>query len=108
MWAPDAAQFGNHFMLYFTSQLAGVSPPTMCIGDTISTAVAGPYLASPVPFVCQQSLGGSIDPRVFVDATGRPYMVWKSDQSARSDTTDTQIRSQALSADGMHLMGPRQ
>ena len=84
MWAPDVAQFGGHYMLYFTSQLAGVTPPTMCIGDAISTAVAGPYLASPAPFICQQSLGGSIDPRVFVDATGQPYMVWKSDQNARS------------------------
>ena len=48
MWAPDVAQFGNHFLLYFTSQLKGVSPSTMCIGDAISTAVAGPYIASPI------------------------------------------------------------
>jgi beta-xylosidase len=105
MWAPDVAQFGTHYMLYFTSQLAGVSPPTMCIGDAVSTAIAGPYLAAPTPFVCQQSLGGSIDPRVFVDADGQPSMVWKSDQNARSDTTNTQIYSQPLSADGLHLLG---
>src|SRR5580704_3422337 len=105
MWAPDVAQFGTHYMLYFTSQLAGVSPPTMCIGDAVSTAIAGPYLAAPTPFVCQQTLGGSIDPRVFVDAAGVPYMVWKSDQNARSDTTNTQIYSQPLSADGLHLLG---
>jgi Glycosyl hydrolases family 43 len=105
MWAPDVAQFGSDYMLYFTSQLAGVSPPTMCIGDAISTAIAGPYLAAPAPLICQQSLGGSIDPRVFVDADGQPYMVWKSDQNARSDTANTQIYSQPLSADGMHLLG---
>src|SRR6202044_3244522 len=29
MWAPDVAQLGNHYMLYFTSQLAGVASPTM-------------------------------------------------------------------------------
>ncbi len=104
-WAPDVAQFGNHYLLYFTSQLRGVSPATMCIGDAISTAVAGPYIASPVPFICQQSLGGSIDPRVFDDADGQPYMIWKSDQNARSNTADTQIFSQALSADGLHLLG---
>jgi beta-xylosidase len=106
MWAPDVVQLGGHFMLYFTSKLAGVSPPTMCIGDAISTAVAGPYLASPVPLICQQSLGGSIDPRVFVDSKGQPSMLWKSDQNARSDATDTQIWSQALSPDGLHLVGP--
>jgi hypothetical protein len=105
MWAPDVAQFGNHFLLYFTSQLKGVSPSTMCIGDAISTAVAGPYIASPVPFICQQSLGGSIDPRVFNDADGQPYMIWKSDQNAQSNTANTQIYSQPLSADGVHLVG---
>jgi hypothetical protein len=105
MWAPDVAQLGNHFLLYFTSQLKGVSPSTMCIGDAISTSVAGPYIASPVPFICQQSLGGSIDPRVFDDANGQPYMVWKSDQNARSNTVNTQIYSQPLSVDGVHLLG---
>jgi beta-xylosidase len=108
MWAPDVAQFGNHYVLYFTSQLAGVTPSTMCIGDAVSTAVTGPYLASPTPFICQQSLGGSIDPRVFVDRTGQPYMIWKSDQNARADqpglpTVNTQIWSQPLSADGLRL-----
>ena len=105
MWAPDVAQFGDHYLLYFTSQLRGVSPSTMCIGDAISTAVAGPYIASPVPFICQQSLGGSIDPRVFVDGTGQPYMVWKSDQNSRSNSVNTQIYSQPLSTDGLHLEG---
>ena len=105
MWAPDVAQFGNHYMLYFSSMLRNVSPGTMCIGDAISSAVAGPYIASPVPFICQQALGGSIDPRVFVDATGQPYMVWKSEQNARSYTVDTLIWSQPLSVDGVHLVG---
>ena len=105
MWAPDVAQFGDHYMLYFSSMLQGVSPGTMCIGDAISTAVAGPYIAAPMPFICQQSLGGSIDPRVFVDASGQPYMIWKSEQNARSLSVDTQIWSQPLSADGMQLLG---
>jgi beta-xylosidase len=110
VWAPDMAQFGEHYMLYFTAQLAGVSPQTMCIGDAISTAVAGPYLPATTPLVCQQSLGGSIDPRVFVDADGQPSLLWKSDQNARADQTglpteNTQIYSQALSADGMALTG---
>jgi hypothetical protein len=106
MWAPDVVQFGTHWMLYFTSQLAGVSPQTMCIGDAVSTSVDGPYLAAPEPFICQQSLGGSIDPRVYVEqATGQPYMIWKSDQNAPPGHGDTQIWSQPLSADGLHLVG---
>ena len=102
MWAPDVAQLGEHDMLSFTSQLPGVSPSTMCIGDAITTSVAGPYLASlrvaaPTPVVRQQSLGASIDPRLFVDGTRQPYMVWKSDQNARPGFSATQIYSQPLS-----------
>jgi hypothetical protein len=87
VWAPDVAQLGDHYMLYFTAQLAGVAPQTMCIGDAISAAIAGPYLAAFTPFICQQALGGSIDPRVFVDGDGQPTMLWKSDQNARADQT---------------------
>jgi hypothetical protein len=105
MWAPDVARFGDHYMLYFTTQLRGFSPKTMCIGDAVSTALQGPYLAASAPFICQQSLGGSIDPRVFTDSNGLSYMVWKSDQNAQSDSADTQIYSQLLSVDGTHLLG---
>lgn len=106
MWAPDVARFGNDYMLYFTSDLARSSPPTMCIGDAISTNPAGPYIPSQTPFICQQSLGGSIDPRVFVDSDGQPSMVWKSDQNSLELNLPTAIWSEPLSADGLHLLGP--
>jgi beta-xylosidase len=105
MWAPDVAQFGNHYMMYFTSDLAGSSPPTMCIGDAISTNPAGPYIPSQTPFICQLSMGGSIDPRVFVDSNGQASMIWKSDQNSLKLNIPTGIWSQPLSADGLHLLG---
>ena len=105
MWAPDVARFGNHYMLYFTSQQENIANSTKCIGDAISTNPAGPYIASPTPFICQRSLGGSIDPRVFVDNNGQPYMDWKSDQNAITNGGPTQIWSQPLSADGTQLLG---
>ena len=105
MWAPDVAQFGNHYMMYFTSDLAGSSPPTMCIGDAISTNPAGPYIPSQTPFICQLSMGGSIDPRVFVDSNGQASMIWKADQNSLKSNIPTEIWSQPLSADGLHLLG---
>jgi GH43 family beta-xylosidase len=108
MWSPDVARFGNHYMLYFTSQLQNFSPPTICIGDAISTAISGPYIPSSTPFICQGSLGGSIDPRVFVDGDGQPYMVWKSNQNALSPDGPTQIWTQRLSSDGTDLVGSPQ
>jgi beta-xylosidase len=104
-WAPDVAQFGTHYIMYFSAQLASEAQHTMCIGDAISTDVEGPYITSQTPLICQIPLGGSIDPRVFVDSNGQAYMVWKSDQNSRSLAVDTQIWSQRLSADGMHLLG---
>ena len=104
-WAPDVEQFGDHDVLYFTSLLRDSSPPTMCIGDAVGTRITGPYVAQPEPFICQTSLGGSIDPRTFVSAKGTAYMIWKSDENAVSQTTDTRIYSQPLSADGLHLLG---
>ncbi len=105
MWAPDVAQFGNHYMLYFTTQTQHLGDSTKCIGDAISTNAAGPYIASPLPFICQTSLGGDIDPRVFVDGNGQAYMVWKSDQNSMPNGGPTQIWSQPLSADGTQLEG---
>jgi hypothetical protein len=102
-WAPDVHQFGDQYVLYFTSLLKHTA--TMCIGAAVSSQITGPYTPLSTPFICQPELGGSIDPRTFVDASGKLYMVWKSDQDAVSHDTDTQVFSEPLSADGLHLLG---
>jgi hypothetical protein len=104
-WAPDVHRFGDHDVLYFTALLRGSSPATMCIGAAVGPRPSGPFVALAAPFVCQTALGGSIDPRTFVDADGQAYLIWKSDQNAVSDVTPTQIYSQPLSADGLELLG---
>jgi Glycosyl hydrolases family 43 len=104
-WAPDVQPFGDRDVLYFTTLLRGSSPPTMCIGDAVGARIIGPYVAQPAPLVCQTSLGGSIDPRTFVSAKGTAYLLWKSDENAVSQTTDTRIYSEPLSVDGLHLLG---
>ena len=64
-WAPDVHKFGSHYVLYFTAAVHYAAAHIECIGDAYSTAITGPYLASPSPFVCQLADGGSIDPRTF-------------------------------------------
>jgi hypothetical protein len=103
-WAPDVHQFGSHFILYFTAAVKYDGAHIECIGDAYSTKAAGPYLASPAPFVCQLADGGSIDPRTYVDSDGTPYLLWKGDNNA-DGTTPTAIFSQQLSPDGLHLLG---
>ncbi|HEY1652382.1 MAG TPA: glycoside hydrolase family 43 protein [Acidimicrobiales bacterium] len=104
-WAPDVQRFGDRDVLYFTTLLKGSSPATMCIGAAVGPSVTGPFVAQPDPFICQPALGGSIDPRTFVAPDGQVFMLWKSDQNATSLTTPTQIFSQPLSLDGLHLVG---
>jgi hypothetical protein len=104
-WAPDLHRFGRHYVLYFTALVQGTDPGMECIGDAAGATPTGPFFPSPVPFICQSELGGDIDPRVFVAPDGSPYMLWKSDQNIGGAATPTQMWSQPLSPDGLHLVG---
>jgi hypothetical protein len=105
-WAPDVHRFGSRWALYFTSAFAGITPETECVGSAFSDSPTGPYVAQPTPIVCQLDQGGTIDPRVFVDGDGTPWMLYKSEQNRGGADTPTKLWSQRLSADGMHLIGP--
>ena len=104
-WAPDLHRFGTTYALYFTALVAGSTPPTECIGSAFATSSTGPFTASPTPFVCQTSLGGTIDPRVFVDRDGTPWLLFKSDQNIGGASTPTVLWSQRLTDDGTRLVG---
>ena len=104
-WAPDLHRFGTHYGLYFTSMIAGLDPPTQCIGSAFSTSPTGPFTAQPAPIICPLDQGGAIDPRVFVDSDGTPWMLWKSDQNIGGSDTPTKMWSQRISSDGTTLLG---
>jgi hypothetical protein len=104
-WAPDAHRFGSAYVLYFTAMVLGTSPAMECIGDATGAAPDGPFTAISTPFICQADQGGSIDPRVFTDADGTTWMLWKSDQNIGGATTPTKMWSQRLSGNGLALIG---
>jgi GH43 family beta-xylosidase len=104
-WAPDVHRFGSSYVLYFTAGIKGSNPTMQCIGDAVGTSPAGPFLAQPNPFICQTPNGGSIDPRVFTDADGSNWMVWKSDENIGGSTTPTNVWTSRLSSDGITLVG---
>jgi hypothetical protein len=104
-WAPDVQRFGSAYVLYFTAMVAGTSPAMECIGDATGTRPDGPFTPIDAPFICQAAMGGSIDPRVFTDADGTTWMVWKSDQNIGGANTPTKMWSQRLSGDGLTLLG---
>ncbi|MDQ1361438.1 MAG: hypothetical protein QOJ44_1815, partial [Acidimicrobiaceae bacterium] len=104
-WAPDIHRFGSRYVLYYTAAVVGTSPSMQCIGDATGTSPTGPFVARPTPFICQTGNGGSIDPRVFTDADGSNWMVWKSDENIAGSPTPTGIWTSRLSPDGLTLVG---
>jgi beta-xylosidase len=103
-WAPDVHQFGSTTVLYFTASLLGTG--RQCVGIATSRSPLGPFKAEQKPFICQTILGGTIDPRVFTDASGANWMLFKSDQNIGGASTPTMMWSQRLSKNGLHLTGP--
>jgi beta-xylosidase len=100
-WAPAVAHnpTGGYEMFY------SVRDPhlgLLCIGRAVSATPLGPFVdASAQPYLCQTSLGGSIDPYVFSDH-GTDYLIWKSDGE---NGKPQQLWSQHLDANHHALVG---
>ncbi len=65
----------------------------------------GPFVDnSTSAFICPLDEGGAIDPAVFVDSSGTPWLLWKSDGDCCDEPT--YIYSRQLSSDGLATVGP--
>lgn len=103
-WAPSVLRREHGFVLYYTARDAASG--FQCVSRATSTRPEGTYADdSARPFVCQPSLCGSIDPSPFVDAAGRAWLLWKSDENATACNTPSRIWSQPLSDDGLSVEG---
>lgn len=69
-WAPAYAQANGRHYLYFTADRG-------CIGVAVAKEATGPYVDSGRPLVAPGDFDGvAIDPAVFVDDDGAPYLYW--------------------------------
>lgn len=101
-WAPSVIKIGSNYVMYYTATSTKLR--VQCIGVATSTTPAGPFTDSNAnPFICQKSLGGSIDPQVFVAPNGTPYLNWKSDNNSLNRATS--LYAQQLAANGLGLVG---
>jgi RND superfamily putative drug exporter len=77
-WAPAVEPDPNGgYQMYFAARDRALG--IECIGRAVARTPIGPFTdPSHRPFVCQVSLGGSIDPSVFEDG-GSDNLIWKSD-----------------------------
>lgn len=124
-WGPDVwARPNGTFVLYYSTPATiplgclGKPPAEGCVktasggwtnAECISRATAssptGPFVDnSTSAFVCPVDQGGAIDPAVFVDSSGTPWLLWKSDGDCCNEPT--YIYSQQLSSDGLSTVGP--
>jgi hypothetical protein len=97
-WAPSVAydSTDNDFVMYYAATDAASGD--QCIGRATSLLPIGPYADnSSFPIVCQTGLGGSIDPDIFTDDSGTPWLIWKSDGNHIG--TSTTIFSMQLTTD---------
>jgi len=108
VWAPSVHKFGNTYVMYYVAPHAASGD--QCIGVATSSTPEGKYtplqsgpLVDASPIICQTSIGGSIDPSVFIDTTdgNRPWLVWKNDGNCCG--APVQIWSQPLASDGLHV-----
>lgn len=101
-WAPSVLARGDGFVLYYT-----VREPRsgrQAISVATSSHPTGPFVdTSTAPLVFQLDQGGSIDPSPFLDAAGRPYLLWKADANALNRPSS--LWGQPLSDDGVSLTG---
>ncbi len=101
-WAPAVMKIGGTFTMYYTAR--DIAANTQCIGRATSSSAAGPFSnSSTSPFVCQTSIGGTIDAQPFQDIDGTLYLLYKNDGNSKGLPTGIWI--QKLRSDGSALKG---
>lgn len=102
IWAPTVHRIGGRFVLYYAtrSKISG----QQCISSAAADGPAGPFIDfSAVPLICQDSLGGSIDPDVYQDELGFSHLTWKSEDETVGGAA--RLWTQPLAIDGRSVNG---
>jgi beta-xylosidase len=108
-WAPSVLARRDRYVLYYTTNDSRTR--FQCISRAIASSPEGPYSDdSSQAMVCQvrgsAPFCGSIDPSPFLDSDGKLYLLWKSDENSARCRTSPRIWAQALTDDGLGLVGP--
>lgn len=107
-WAPEVAEIGGRFVMYFTARAFEVQradgQASQCVGVAVADVPEGPFVdRSEAPLVCQPELGGTIDATVLVDVDGTRYLVYKNDGNCCA--IETRFYGRRLADDGLTLEG---
>lgn len=101
-WAPSVLARPGGYVLYYTARHRDSGH--QCLSVATSPNPGGPFVdTSAAPFLCQHELGGSIDPSPVLDAFGRPFLLWKSEDETVGGRAG--LWSAPLTEDGRGLAG---
>ncbi|MDQ0257242.1 beta-xylosidase [Evansella vedderi] len=77
IWAPDIVYYNDMYYLYYSQSTWG--DPNPAIGVAISETPQGPFEDQGKLFDSQEiGVNNSIDPQMFLDDDGTPYLFWGS------------------------------
>ncbi|HEX4902624.1 MAG TPA: cell wall-binding repeat-containing protein, partial [Acidimicrobiales bacterium] len=107
-WAPAVYRYAGKYVMFYAAQRQGVGE--WCLSVAVADAPEGPFhdrTGGTGPIVCQDHLGGTIDPHPFVDADGTPWLYFKnndgigdSDGTSADELAVSSVWAVKLSADG--------
>jgi hypothetical protein len=100
-WAPDLEHVGDRYLLYYSARRR--TDHRHCIGLAISDRPAGGFRDIGRPLIDGEP-DGAIDPAL-LRADGQLFLLYKRD--GNSVGAPSVILGRPLSADGLHLAGPR-
>ena len=101
-WAPEVISIASRFALFYVGR--DTRSGKQCIGRATATDPAAPFTDhAGQPLVCQDTLGGSIDPDPIRAADGSLYLYWKNDGNCCG--LPVHLWGQRLSPDGSKLLG---
>ena len=103
IWAPSVAKLGSSYVMYYAAR--DRASTQWCLSYATAPAPNSVFVdTTTTPLVCESDRGGSIDPDVFVDRDGTPYLLWKTHAAPGSGTSV--VVGAPLTADGSALAGP--
>jgi len=109
-WAPAVYRYAGRYVMFYAAQRAGVGE--WCLSVAVADQPQGPFqdrTGSSGPIVCQDHLGGTIDPHPFVDADGTPWLYFKNNDGMSGPGDEAAVSSVwavRLSDDGTWPVGP--
>jgi putative cell wall-binding protein len=109
-WAPGVYRFAGRYVMFYAAEHR--TQREWCLSVAVADAPEGPFrdlTEASGPIVCQDHLGGTIDPHPFVDADGTPWLHFKNNDGMPGPGDDDAVSSVwavRLSADGTRPVGP--